>query len=88
MAGLEPCANDLVKIMKDLVKSKEVPNIVIPTSDLGKVSLESISIRDERSVSSRLKSLEIIIESVKAAVEKLTSVRSPGSGLSPMLGVH
>ena len=33
--ALEPCANDLVKIMKDLVESKEVPNIVIPASELG-----------------------------------------------------
>ena len=85
--ALEPCANDLVKIMKDLVESKEVPNIVIPASELGKVPLDAISIRDERSVSSRLESLETSIESVKAAVDKLTSVRSPGSGLVPMPGV-
>ena len=85
--ALEPCANDLVKIMKDLVESKEVPNIVIPASELGKVPLDAISIRDERSVSSRLESLENSIESVKAAVEKLTSVRNPGSGLVPMPGV-
>ena len=50
--ALEPCYNDLVKIMKDLVDAKEVPNIVIPASELGKIPLDTLSVSEERTVSS------------------------------------
>ena len=85
--ALVPCASDLVKIMKDLVESKQVPNIAIPVSDLGKVPFDALSIRDERSVSSRLESLESSVQSVVAAVEKLTSLRNPATVPMPEVTV-
>ena len=57
--ALEPCANDLVKVMKDLTDNSQVPNILIPAAELGKVPLDALSIRDERSVGARLESLKL-----------------------------
>ena len=57
--AIEPCASDLVKVMKDLIEANNIPTIVIPSSELGKVPLDSLSVSDERSVSARLESLEI-----------------------------
>ena len=81
--ALEPCANDLVKIMKDLVESKNVPTIVIPASELGKVPLDALSIGDERSVSARLESLESSVQSVISAVNKLTDKNANGHNIYP-----
>ena len=75
--ALEPCAMDLAKIMKGLVNSKQVPNIVIPASEIGKIPLDALSINDERSVSARLESLESSVKSVVSAVEKLTAAKTP-----------
>ena len=75
--ALEPCSKDLVKNMKELVETKQVPIFVIPATELGKVPLDALSVSDERSVGARLESLETSVQSVISAVEKLTAVRSP-----------
>ena len=77
--ALDPCANDLVKIMRDLVDSKleHVPNIVIPAGQLGRVPLDALSVSDERSVGSKLESLEVSVQSIVSAVEKLAAVKAP-----------
>ena len=82
--ALEPCAMDLAKMMKGLVNSKRVPNILIPASELGKVPLDALSLNNERSVSARLDSLESSVKSVVSAVEKLTAVKTPSCSLAPM----
>ena len=85
-SALDPCANDIVKIMKDLVENKKVPNIVIPATELGKVPLDALSVSDERSVGARLESLENSVQSVISAVEKLTAVKvasQPSVSLTP-----
>ena len=75
--ALDPCTNDLVKIMKDLVDSKQVPHIVIPASQLGRVPLDALSVSAERSVGARLESLEVSVQSIVSAVEKLAAVKAP-----------
>ena len=85
--ALEPCSNDLVKIMKELVEAKNVPNIVIPASELGKVPLDALSINDERSVSARLESLETSVLSIVSAVDKLVAEKSPVPNLVPVQSV-
>ena len=42
--AIEPCASDLVKVMKDLIEANNIPTIVIPSSELGKVPLDSLSV--------------------------------------------
>ena len=74
--ALAPCADDLVKMMRGLIDSKELPSIVIPASDLGKVPLEAVSVTDERSVCARLESLEVCVQTVVSAVEKLSALKS------------
>ena len=78
---------DLAKIMKGLVNSKQVPNIVIPASEIGKIPLDALSINDERSVSARLESLESSVKSVVSAVEKLTAAKTPSCSLAPLPGL-
>ena len=75
--ALDPCAKDLVKIMKELVDSEKVPNIVIPASQLGRVPLDTLNVGDERSVGARLESLEFSVQSIVSAVEKLATVKTP-----------
>ena len=75
--ALDPCTNYMVKIMKDLVDSKQVPQIVIPASQLGRVPLDALSISAERSVGARLESLEVSVQSIVSAVEKLAAVKAP-----------
>ena len=66
-----------MKIMKDLVDSKQVPQIVIPASQLGRVPLDALSISADRSVGARLESLEVSVQSIVSAVEKLAAVKAP-----------
>ena len=80
--ALEPCANDLVKIVRSLIDSKQLPSIVIPAAELGRVPLEALSVSDERSVSARLESLEESVKTVVSAVEKLATVRIPVPSLA------
>ena len=85
--AIGPCATDLVKIMKDLTNSKQVPNILIPATDLGKVPLDALASNAERSVSARLESLESSLNSVVSAVEKLTALRNPTPVQVPALSI-
>ena len=71
--ALQPCAEDLVKMMKSLIDSNQLPRIVIPASELGKVPLDALSIQDERSVSARLESLEQSVKAIVSSVEKLSA---------------
>ena len=59
--------------MRGLIDSKQLPRIVIPAAEFGRVPLEAISVSDERSVSARLESLEASVKSVVSAVEKFLS---------------
>ena len=81
--ALDPCTNDLVKIMKDMVDSKQVPHIVIPNSQLGSVPLDAQSVSAERSVGVRLESLEVSVQSIVSEVEKLPAIKAPA--LLPMV---
>jgi hypothetical protein len=86
--ALEPCADDLVKMMKGLIDSKQLPRIVIPAAELGRVPLDAVSVSDERSVSAKLESLKVCVKTVVSAVEKLSAVRSSHvPNLAPLPGV-
>ena len=86
--ALEPCADDLVTRMKVMMDSKEIPSIVIPASELGRVPLEAVSVSGERSVSARLESLEECVKGVVSAVDKLSAMKSiPVPSLAPLPGV-
>ena len=73
-------AEGLHNLMRKLIKENKVPRFTVSSQDLGRVStmVTSLSLRDEKSVSSRLESLELTMRRMQESIMNVRQVPTMG----------